>query len=552
MTSIDDIFLCASQWLQDCVTNHQKCQVKRNFSKLPQRLIYLGGYDKATTQEVQLIHNDGTIFDYCALSYCWGTETDNFGITTTQNLAHRETAFSIRDLPQTIRDAIDICKHLGLSYLWVDSICIKQDDLEDWRVESPIMNQIYGNAFLTLTGVASEHANEGLFNPRWLANRGRWFPSEPDFIQFQDPSGLITDPWARLDQRVCSLLATRISTRAWTLQEELMSMRNLFWTRHGLIWSCLTRVRREWVDNECQQQVRDYGHLSKSAVYYPKFLERRHATFINMQVSPDIARKAWMDALSSYLRRRISRSEDRLVAIGGLVKILQKQLQDKYVAGLWLQRIPEDLLWGKVSHLPHDVALRREPSWSWASLPADCTADAWLGHNFDDVTIPACTVQDVQIDPPDAGICGPLHSGRLRLLAQKKPFLSRNVREWDSWLGPTFVGPECYIAVDLDVSDSPCDSFWDRLECVKILEFLGREFCLLVEPADQKSGHDTFRRVGRAEIYSKKHAVRLVPVLHVPERDALAWVENTDELYSEEIREDKYFQNCDPYTFELI
>ena len=533
------------------MTSHQKCQTRRYFSKLPRRIIYLGD-DKATTQQVQLIRNDGTIFDYCALSYCWGTEADNFGTTTTQNLGHRETAFNIRDLPQTIQDTITICKRLGLSYLWVDSICIIQDDLEDWRAESPIMNQIYGNALLTLTGVASEHANEGLFTPRWLANRSTWFPSEPGFFLAQNPSELITDPWAHLDQRVCTLLATRISTRAWTLQEELMSMRNLFWTRHGLIWSCPTRVRREWVDNECQKQVKDCGHLNTSVAYYPKFLEQRHAAFVNMQASPDIARKAWMDALSSYLRRKVSRSEDRLAAIGGLVKILQKQLEDEYVAGLWLQRIPEDLLWGRVCHLPHEVALRRKPSWSWASLPADCTADAWLGHKFNDAAIAACTVQDVQIDPPDAGICGPLRSGRLRLLAQKKPFLSRNVRELDSWVGPIFVGPECYIAVDIDISDSPRDIFYDRFECVKVLEFLGREFCLLVEPVDQQSGCDVFRRVGRAEIYSKKTASEIAPLLDVPERDALAWVEGTAELYCKEIREDKYFKKCDPYTFELI
>lgn len=329
-------------------------------------------------------------------------------------------------------------------------------------------------------------------------------------------------------------------------------MRNLFWTQHGLIWSCPTRVRREWVDNECQKLVRDCGHLTASVAYYPKFLEQRHAAFVHMQASPDIARKAWMDALSSYLRRKISRSEDRLAAIGGLVKILQRQLKDEYVVGLWLQRILEDLLWGKVCHLPHEVALRRKPSWPWASLPADCIADAWLGHKFNDAAIAACTIQDVQIDPPDAGICGPLRSGRLRLLAQKKPLLSQNVRKRDPCFGLTFVSPECYIAVDFDISDSPRDSFYDRLECVKILELLGREFCLLVEPVDQQSGHDVFRRVGRAEIYSIKPVLPLAPLLHVPERDALAWVENTAELYSKQIREDKYFKDCDPYTFELI
>jgi hypothetical protein len=47
------------------------------------------------------------------------------------------------DFPITFRDAFDLSNRLGISYLWIDSLCIIQDDDEDWQRESSSMGLVY-------------------------------------------------------------------------------------------------------------------------------------------------------------------------------------------------------------------------------------------------------------------------------------------------------------------------------------------------------------------------------------------------------------------------
>ena len=211
------------------------------------------------------------------------------------------------------------------------------------------MSQIYGNSALTLIAEASRHANDGLFNTRLQANRGTWLPSEPEGFVY-NPMRLSSTPWARDDLGTDGILGAEtstVSTRGWTLQEELMSRCSLFCIRYGLLWTCPTRVQREWVTDERHKEMDKLGHLTPSTFYYPEFLSLRHETYVLMQASPKTARIAWMEALSAYLRRKLSRNGDRLAAIAGLVKVLRTQLKDNYVAGMWLQNIPEDFAMGE-------------------------------------------------------------------------------------------------------------------------------------------------------------------------------------------------------------
>jgi hypothetical protein len=66
-------------------------------------------------------------------------------------------AFSLSSLPATVRDAVIICRHLEIKFLWVDALCIIQDspNAEDWTRESAAMDQIYGNAFFTLAAAGA-------------------------------------------------------------------------------------------------------------------------------------------------------------------------------------------------------------------------------------------------------------------------------------------------------------------------------------------------------------------------------------------------------------
>jgi hypothetical protein len=46
-------------------------------------------------------------------------------------------------MPATFFDATIITRELGYRYLWIDSLCIVQDFLEDWEAESQNMGNIY-------------------------------------------------------------------------------------------------------------------------------------------------------------------------------------------------------------------------------------------------------------------------------------------------------------------------------------------------------------------------------------------------------------------------
>src|SRR5207248_2982479 len=72
----------------------------------------------------------------------------------------------LSDLPPTFRDAIAVTRTLRVRYLWIDSLCIIQDDRDDWAKESPKMGLIYTNAILTIAASAARDSSCGLFSHR--------------------------------------------------------------------------------------------------------------------------------------------------------------------------------------------------------------------------------------------------------------------------------------------------------------------------------------------------------------------------------------------------
>ncbi|KAE8453294.1 hypothetical protein EG329_011361 [Mollisiaceae sp. DMI_Dod_QoI] len=67
---------------------------------------------------------------------------------------------------QTFQDAIWVTQSLGFSYIWIDSLCIVQDDEDDWRQESALMSQVYGNAVVNIAATKAENGSVGLFAER--------------------------------------------------------------------------------------------------------------------------------------------------------------------------------------------------------------------------------------------------------------------------------------------------------------------------------------------------------------------------------------------------
>lgn len=101
---------------------------------------------------------------YCALSYVWGRTTETWLTLTQENVvALRVKGSLIRShFPATIRDAMQLCRDLGERYLWVDSLCIIQNDPVFQKQQIDIMDEIYACASYTIIAAAGDHANAGL------------------------------------------------------------------------------------------------------------------------------------------------------------------------------------------------------------------------------------------------------------------------------------------------------------------------------------------------------------------------------------------------------
>ena len=155
---------------------------------------------------------------YAALSYCWG-DVDNFKHVRGNSAALRKDGGPKNaPLPKTVSDAILLIQSIGMRYLWVDALCIVQDDPILSHDQISQMGSIYLKAIFTIVAAAGKDADAGLPGVR---------------------------PWSRtVDQQSVDILLTAIdgphydgevrnstwSTRGWTLQEEALSARRLIFT----------------------------------------------------------------------------------------------------------------------------------------------------------------------------------------------------------------------------------------------------------------------------------------------------------------------------------
>jgi hypothetical protein len=103
---------------------------------------------------------------YVALSYCWGTSLTYK--TITGRLESHRRGIDFAQLPRTLQDAIMMTRYLDLRYIWIDCLCIIQDDKLDWEREAGNMASIYSNSYLTIAAARAHHSAEGFLGSRGI------------------------------------------------------------------------------------------------------------------------------------------------------------------------------------------------------------------------------------------------------------------------------------------------------------------------------------------------------------------------------------------------
>ncbi|KAH7417715.1 heterokaryon incompatibility protein-domain-containing protein [Cadophora sp. MPI-SDFR-AT-0126] len=158
-STLNGLYLC-KEWLHRCVIGHEQCHSTMSNRRSPTRLIFIRGL---SLRVCETAGNIGSI-KYATLSHCWGGK--DFLKLVRANLASFQVKIPYEDLSNTFQDAIFIARYLGFEHLWIDSLCIIQDDEDDWATESTLMTDVYGGSHLNIAAVSAENGDAGCFFKR--------------------------------------------------------------------------------------------------------------------------------------------------------------------------------------------------------------------------------------------------------------------------------------------------------------------------------------------------------------------------------------------------
>lgn len=337
----------------------------------------------------RLVSTNGEHGVYLALSYVWGQ--DQVHKTTNTNVSAYKHGIDPRVLPQTIRDAIYVTHTLGFKYLWVDSLCILQDSKEDKLHEIGHMHHIYRYAHLTIMAASAKDISEGFLQERLPPSDIDSFPficppsatistGSPEDLPAGHPQVgtiSITPVYSDITHGSYSHSLGRMATRAWCMQESLMSPRALIFTPGTLLFRCLFTVPTQGVGNSLYR-IRDEPRIPNllfsnllSPLAASAAGSNSYARWKEMHI-------AWMVVLEDYTCRTASDESDKLVACAAIAEQFHRVLDSDYLAGLWRGRSDMDLahlLWtadkNKAKSLGRRHALPaayRALSWSWAAI----------------------------------------------------------------------------------------------------------------------------------------------------------------------------------------
>ncbi|KAK4959312.1 hypothetical protein LTR10_004114 [Elasticomyces elasticus] len=378
------------------------------------------------------------------------------------------------------------------------------------------MDQVYGHAFCNIAATASSDGSFGLFRDRDPAVCHR-LELDASFTDF-DPMGrqrrfTVTNA----DFLDAELYSAPLNKRGWVLQERMLAKRTLHFTRNEVMWDC----------RACGPLSETYPfgvptpsgrlYIQESLKLGPESLTKISGDAMIAESPRGTFHRLWTAIQDSYSRCYLTNSEDRLPALSGLAKKMRGLTGDTYVAGMWLHRIEEQLLW--VAPQPmHGTwsakAINKEqpgiwqaPSWSWASINASTRGADLMWSKLPKLLI---TVARVHI----AGVTGDT-TGRLRTASLHLHGTLKNIRVrpnadrtlWEIHVKERRLQYEdSHIQMYGDIPVFDLESLDSTLfyapvrEKDRQLEF-GTLECLLLQLVDRYTA--TYRRVGVMECWDR-------------------------------------------------
>ncbi|KFH40643.1 hypothetical protein ACRE_086520 [Hapsidospora chrysogenum ATCC 11550] len=140
-------------------------------------------------------------YSYAALSYCWGDIAPKFKLTT-ECIDKARSGILVKTLPKTLQDAILIARTMEIPYIWIDSLCIIQDDEGDKKRELPNMVHIYSGAAVVISAATSRTCEDGFLQPRDVSSLLKFVYKLPYFPTDDGPQ----KGFMEVDEGLCGRL----------------------------------------------------------------------------------------------------------------------------------------------------------------------------------------------------------------------------------------------------------------------------------------------------------------------------------------------------------
>ncbi|OAG09850.1 HET-domain-containing protein [Paraphaeosphaeria sporulosa] len=372
-TDSEETFAQIDAWLHAC-KSHKACRdnsalLGQDIRTMPTKLLELSHGDEHPS--VRLIDTSRTgvgDIQYATLSHCWG------GNLTAKLLKSLVDDYRLNipweSLPLNFQHAIAVALKLSIRHIWIDALCIVQDDNEDWNHEAARMGGVYANSFLNISAHDSKDGAGGLFRMREPRGLQSFFVPHQNDTTSRCGSIFYNDRWRD------SVYVGALSNRGWCVQERFLAPRLLHFTQEEVHWECLELLAAEssptcfsitheepWNATNVQKSLLQRGASAEQKTYYTYQL--------------------WYQLMFAYSRGALTFTSDRPVAIAGLARIFCRllNLADRdYLCGLWRPQLEHDLMWESGQDwitAPATLRVPGLPSWSWLSL---CT-DVRMNHN---------------------------------------------------------------------------------------------------------------------------------------------------------------------------
>lgn len=304
-----------------------------------------------------------------------------------------------KNIPLTIRDAIQVTKALGYDFLWVDKYCIDQNNEEEKQLQCSQMGNIYAGSQLTIFALGQD-SNAGLPGvsgvPRLWQQQCTTIGQYKFIYTLPDPHHSVHhSPW---------------STRAWTYQEGLFSTRRLFFTDHQLYFECNAMNCAESFSSNLKHLHIQSGQRFRAFHRAGKFVCGNSNQFSHFEVKRSAANHRKVDIIRrcqyqtrQFTKRELTNKDDILNAYAGIAHFYAKTGAQIYsLAGIiipfpiaqlqnigqeYLDHLSYALAWTHRSRngITHDVPKpefrKGFPSWSWAG---------WVGEIGRRTDLPYC------------------------------------------------------------------------------------------------------------------------------------------------------------------